>query len=140
MARKVEKAKDLFLLIGNLDPDVIIDASNPFYVDINYARSTNKRESPVRNKMKKTLELFHQNNIESYKESHSSEGLSYVQMLLVGHRSSGKTTELRVMCDDIKDKYECIMIHNIASSEDEFSNDKEFILNTQGGNHEQTQC
>ena len=126
---KIEQipATDLRTLGRNLRPQMVLKANDPFYVSVDHARNSNDRVISSRTQMKIALEeAFYENNI-IYNSNVSTDDMSYAQLLLVGHQATGKTTELQILCDEIKDEYASIMIDNIASSEDEFGNDKEFI-------------
>ncbi len=124
--RNTEPATTLRQLTRNCNPQMTINANHPFYVDVDAARNS-KEVAPVRKRIKNTLVQCAEDNRELMEEDLSLSNLQYKKLLFVGHRASGKSTELMVLKDEITDYYEVIFIENVNAFQDRFRDEKEFI-------------
>lgn len=97
-----------------------LKADSAFYVDIDEARNGDDIAS-VRQRIVIELEDCADMNLEETEE------YIYKKMLFVGHKASGKTTELHRIEDAVKDCYETIFIENIEQQQDRLAKQSDFI-------------
>lgn len=97
-----------------------LKADSKFYVDIDRARNGDNRAS-VRQRIIKELQRCALRNKRDEKER------IYKKLLFVGHKASGKTTELHRIKEGLKDDYETIFVANIERQQDRLAEQPDFI-------------
>lgn len=97
-----------------------LEPGSPFYVDLDRARNKQARNAP-RKRIVYSLEECSKDNRDGGDE------YSYCRLLFAGHRSCGKTTELRYIQRELEKDYHIIYIPDIKEKTERISSQRDFL-------------
>ncbi len=117
--RQAYKADTLEGVIENFELSGL-EADSPFYVDIDVARN-GEGVASVRQRIVRELQRCSKYN------QQQPDQYQYRKLLFVGHKASGKTTELHRIHKELEGQYETIFVGNIEQQQDRIAAQPDFL-------------